>query len=61
VKPSLETEMAAIVSTIRPDYADDIDARVAALVNAGEIALDVETDTYRTTRYKYLRFSGSQS
>lgn len=42
----------------RPSFADDIDAMVRNLVDAGEIALDVETDTYRTTRYRHLRFSG---
>jgi hypothetical protein len=40
----------------RPDFADDIDARVAALVAAGDVVFDAEADAYRAPRWQRYRF-----
>ena len=40
----------------RPSFADDIDSIVAALVADGLVTLDLDSDTYRTTRRRHWKF-----
>lgn len=40
----------------RPPYAAEIDALVAEMVADGLVTLDLETDTYRSTRRRAWRF-----
>ena len=40
----------------RPDFADDIDAMVSAMVRAGDVVLDPRLDAYRRPHCRRFRF-----
>jgi hypothetical protein len=55
-RPRPQTTEAKPVLPIRPPYADDIDAIVQGMIDAGDVVWDTAAEMWRKPHYRRFRF-----